>query len=277
MGTAPGWCVRHGEQLIIAMPGVPREMYRMWQDQAVPRILERLASNAIVSRTLKTIGIGESALEQEILDIVERGRPTVATYAKDDGVHVRITATDESAQAAEREVRLAEQEIRARIGQHVYGYLEDSLASVILELIAAAGEQLAIWEAGNAGRLTSLLQEAPQADTTIVAVRSTSFDIAADALGYPASALDLAGACATAAAQRSGADIGVSVAIQLTPSGHPDRMRGSIGMALWRHGELATREQQVSAVTPEIRRRATMSAADFLWSMLRDPAGVQPD
>ncbi|MEX1158034.1 MAG: molybdopterin-binding protein, partial [Thermomicrobiales bacterium] len=78
MGTAPGWFVRHGDKRIVIMPGVPREMFRMWREQAVPRVLAGSSGRSIVSRTLKTIGIGESAVETEIHEIIRRGQPTVA-------------------------------------------------------------------------------------------------------------------------------------------------------------------------------------------------------
>ncbi|RIK37130.1 MAG: competence/damage-inducible protein A, partial [Chloroflexi bacterium] len=129
MGTAPGWFVRHNGKVIACMPGVPREMRRMFLEQVVPRILPLLSGSVIVSRTLKTIGIGESAAEQAILDIIHEGYPVVATYAKNDGVHIRITAVSESSDASQHAVDAMESRLRERIGQYVYGYLEDSLAA----------------------------------------------------------------------------------------------------------------------------------------------------
>src|SRR5690606_25896668 len=106
VGTAPGWLVsidRDGlKGSIIAMPGVPREMFRMWREQALPALQEQTGTHAIRSVTLKTLGIGESAAEDRIHDLILRGDPVVATYAKDDGVHVRVTAAAESVDEAER-------------------------------------------------------------------------------------------------------------------------------------------------------------------------------
>ena len=62
MGTAPGWFVERDGHVIVSMPGVPREMMRMWREQAVPRLLPHLGDRAVVSRTLKTIGIGSRPL-----------------------------------------------------------------------------------------------------------------------------------------------------------------------------------------------------------------------
>ncbi|MGB3328024.1 MAG: competence/damage-inducible protein A, partial [Thermomicrobiales bacterium] len=76
VGTAPGWFVTvQGEtpKYIVTMPGVPREMFRMWVEQAMPRILERSGNHVIDTLIIKTIGIGESAAEQEIHDPIVAG------------------------------------------------------------------------------------------------------------------------------------------------------------------------------------------------------------
>src|SRR5437016_14231487 len=80
-GTAPGWDVRRGGTRIVAMPGVPREMTPMWEHRVEPT----LASGAALRwRTLKLLGIGESAVEERLAELVRSARPTVATYAKND-------------------------------------------------------------------------------------------------------------------------------------------------------------------------------------------------
>jgi len=270
MGTAPGWFVRKDGKMIVIMPGVPREMYRMWREQAVPRVLAGSRGRAIVSRTLKTIGIGESAVEKEIHEIIRRGHPTVATYAKDDGVHVRITAITDDAVAAEEAVRQAEAEIRSRVGNHVYGYLEDPIATVILQTIAASGGSLAIWEAGNAGHLSVLLEESDLSDQVVVDARTTSYGAARAETGADDDSEELAISTAKTAAQRSGATFGVSVVVKLEPGENADRAKGDVVIALATVESATIRRNTISAVPHEIRRRATLAAVDFLWSTLRD-------
>ena len=96
-------------------------MRRMWAEQAVPRLAHRLGDQFYVSKTLKTIGIGESAAERAIADVIHRGYPVVATYAKDDGVHIRIVAGSPDRDAAEAAVRHTEVEIRTILDTYVYG------------------------------------------------------------------------------------------------------------------------------------------------------------
>lgn len=267
VGTAPGWFVSLENRSIVIMPGVPREMTRMWTDQAVPRILRGLGTDVIVARTLKTIGLGESAVEQELKHIIDRGFPTIATYAKDDGVHVRITAVSSSRKAAQAAVARAEDEILASIGTYVYGDLDTDLASAVLEPIARAGSRLSVWEAGNGGRLAGLLGDSPLADRVLVScvsVTSNSFSFDGDAT--PSS---LAASGAQQAALTSGTEYGAAVVVQIGDGGGRDRQAGDIALALSHPDGVVVRTQTVMSNPSEIRRRATMSAADFLWSSLK--------
>ncbi|MBI2320884.1 MAG: CinA family nicotinamide mononucleotide deamidase-related protein, partial [Chloroflexi bacterium] len=92
IGTAPGWWVEREGRVIVAMPGVPHEMRRMWQEEVMPHLRQRMGSAAIVSRTLKVLGPGESAVEEMVRHLIASANPTLATYAKPDGVYVRVTA-----------------------------------------------------------------------------------------------------------------------------------------------------------------------------------------
>src|SRR5438445_2432950 len=93
LGTAPGWWVHDNGREIVAMPGVPREMTSMWEGRVEPELAAR--GTPLVVRTLKVLGIGESAVEELLAELVRADFPTVATYAKSDGVHVRIAAKSE--------------------------------------------------------------------------------------------------------------------------------------------------------------------------------------
>ena len=121
IGTAPGWWVASGGRYIAAMPGVPVEMRRMWSEQVTPRLLALPRGGAIVSRTLKILGIGESAVEEQLGELVRGANPTVATYAKSDGIHVRIAARARDDAQARSLIAGAEGQIRALFGQSIYG------------------------------------------------------------------------------------------------------------------------------------------------------------
>ena len=156
LGTAPGWDVRRDGRRIIAMPGVPREMTRMWEVEVEPTLG---GASALRWRTLKLLGIGESSVEEALDELVHSTAPTVATYAKNDGVHVRITdkGTDSAAVAAR--IDEMDRTIRTRIGQHVWGTDDDTLGAVVGRALAARRWRLAVGESVTGGEIARALTD----------------------------------------------------------------------------------------------------------------------
>jgi nicotinamide-nucleotide amidase len=169
VGTAPGWWVAtettedaDGTRIIVAMPGVPYEMKRMWEQEVEPR-LRSASRSVILSRTLKTLGLGESAVEAKVQDLMTGSNPTLAPYAKPDGVHLRITAKADDPAAAGRMIADLESEVRARLGEVIYGADDDSPVRVVRYLLAQAGYRYALLEVGASvvGSISPLLGAAP--------------------------------------------------------------------------------------------------------------------
>jgi len=159
-GTAPGWDVQKDGKRIIAMPGVPREMTPMWE--SVEPSLTR--GGALRWRTLKLLGIGESAVEEKLAELVHSTSPTVATYAKNDGVHVRVADKAPTPEEADERVARMEQTIRARLGEYVWGADDETLPGVIGRGLEARGWRLAVAESLSAGDIARALAEAPGAE-----------------------------------------------------------------------------------------------------------------
>src|SRR5438128_3525634 len=158
-GTAPGWDVQRDGKRIIAMPGVPREMTPMWE--SVEPSLTR--GGALRWRTLKLLGIGESAVEEKLAELVRSTSPTVATYAKNDGVHVRVADKAPTPAEADRRVAGMERAIRARLGEYVWGTDDETLPSVIGRRLEARKWRLAVAEAPSAGDIARSLAAAADA------------------------------------------------------------------------------------------------------------------
>lgn len=272
IGTAPGWFVRRDQHIIVSMPGVPREMTRMWREQAVPRLLPLLGGGVIRFRTLKTIGIGESLVEERLRDLVERGTPRIATYAKEDGVHVRISAQAEDEATAQLLLATTEQEIRSRLGDHIYGTDDTTLGGAILALLAQVNWHLALIEYGNGGRLATLLAEEPLAATHLerVVVHPRS-----PADGPPSS--EQARRAAEAVRQETGAECAAALIVALDAGETVDRSPGRAAFAL-----LTPRgnyESSYALVThpQEFRRRATLWAAECFLAGLRRATAPLPE
>jgi nicotinamide-nucleotide amidase len=158
-GTAPGWDVQKDGRRIIAMPGVPREMMPMWE--SVEPSLTR--GGALRWRTLKLLGIGESAVEEKLAELVRSTSPTVATYAKNDGVHVRVADKASTPGEADKHVAEMEQKIRARLGEYVWGADDETLPGLIGRRLEARAWRLAVAESLSAGDIARSLADAPDA------------------------------------------------------------------------------------------------------------------
>jgi len=156
LGTAPGWDVRRDGKRIIAMPGVPREMTRMWEVEVEPSLGD---GSVLRWRTLKLLGIGESSVEEALDELVHSTAPTVATYAKNDGVHVRITDKGTDGAAVAGRIEAMDGTIRERIGQHVWGTDDDTLGAVVGRALMARGWRLAVGEAITGGEIARALSD----------------------------------------------------------------------------------------------------------------------
>jgi len=269
IGTAPGWFVRRDGHTIVTMPGVPREMTRMWHEQAVPRLLPSIGGGAIRFRTLKTIGLGESLVEERIHDLIATSRARIATYAKDDGVHVRITAHAADAGAAERLLDEVERSLRARLGSAVYGTDDTTLGGAILELLGRSGWTLAITEWASGSRLTSLMAEEPAAGqflrTATILTSQPPLDSSLEEV-----ARDLAQRTAVAA----GSDCGLAIIVRIDPGPTADRSEGQAVLAVSTPATVVTRTHEITSHPQEIRRRVGLWAAEFLLLALLE-ASIQ--
>ena len=154
-GTAPGWWVSRGGRHIIAMPGPPGELHNMWEAEIEPRL--RDSASVIRSRTLKLFNISESRVDILLKSLTSAANPTVAIYAKQDGIHVRITAKAEHREAALRAIEPVEVETRRLLGDCVWGVDEDTQESVTAALVASRGLTLAVGETITCGQVAAML------------------------------------------------------------------------------------------------------------------------
>lgn len=159
LGTAPGMIWQSRPNLtIFTFPGVPLEMRQMWQETAVPFLKSQgWGKEIIYSRTLRFWGIAESALAEKVDHLLNLPNPTVAPYASKGEVKLRVSAKAASAQEADRLIQPVEAEIRQIAGLNYFGADDDSLASVVGQLLQERGETLSVAESCTGGGLGSLL------------------------------------------------------------------------------------------------------------------------
>lgn len=197
-GTAPGliWSPRPGFTLI-TFPGVPSEMRAMWAATAEPWLRQAgLVQAVFASRRLHFWGVAESSLAERVGDLLAASNPTLAPYAAAaGGVMLRLTARADSAPAAAALLAPLEAELRRRTGLDCYGADDDSLASVVLQLLRERGETLAVAESCTGGGLGAALAAVPGAsDVFLGGVIAYANALKERLLGVPADLLQRHGA-----------------------------------------------------------------------------------
>lgn len=160
-GTAPGWWVERDDKVIVAMPGPPTEMTRMWDKEVSPELARRNPGTILITRTIKTAGAGESTVDDLITPLQESQNPTIGTYAKADGVHVRLAAKAPDEQAAWKLIVPMEEEIRRRLGPVVWGADDDTFESVVCDMMKERGVMLGTMESCTGGLLASTITDVP--------------------------------------------------------------------------------------------------------------------
>ena len=161
VGTAPGFIVETDDGVIIAVPGVPREMMRLMQDTVLPYLRARSGYEGVIRRrVLRTVGIGESALDDMLGPLMLQGNPTVGLAAKTAQVDIRIAARSDSADSAEAMIEEIAQEVRVQAGAFIYSETAgEDLETVVVDLLAARGATFAVLETNTSGRLAQRIRK----------------------------------------------------------------------------------------------------------------------
>ena len=157
MGTAPGWWVERDGRIVVAMPGPPRELDRMWSREVAPRLRDRNPGVAIATRTWKTYGISEGGLNEMVAPLFESLNPSLGIYSKVDGIHLRAIATAATEKEALALIGPVESAIREAVGDSIWGEGDDTPEAHVGELLKGRGQTLAVAESFTGGLLTSTL------------------------------------------------------------------------------------------------------------------------
>ncbi|MGI6343750.1 MAG: competence/damage-inducible protein A [Bacillota bacterium] len=242
-GTAPGLVIREGEQLVALLPGPPREMQPMFTNELRPLLLEMIGQGVIYSRSLHVIGIGESRLEEQIADLIEQQtNPTLALYAHNGEVEIRITAQAEDDCAAQAAIAPLQAEIEHRLGDAVFGYDRTTLPEVLGELLRRQRRTITVAESCTGGLISSAITSVPgSSDYYERGFVTYSNQAKADLLGVSPETLARHGAVseecaremARGARSAAGADIAVAVTGIAGPSGGtPEKPVGTVYIAI---------------------------------------------
>ena len=211
VGTAPGWFVQTGGKIIVALPGPPRELQRMWREQVLPRL--PLPDHALFAVTLHTQGIGESNIAELLGDLTKAANPSVATYARQTGVDVRVAASAPTTGEAQVLATPVLDTVRHILARWIWGEDGDTLAGAVTQTLG--GRTLGVIEAGSGGALCLLLADQPgflDAAVTVDHARLITLGLTPVTLGSVGVVSEAAAReLAAGAREHLGAEVGLAV------------------------------------------------------------------
>ena len=277
-GTAPGILVEEKEQAVVLLPGPPGELIPMFETYVAPYLREK-SGQVLSSVMVKLVGIGESAAETKILDLIDKQtNPTIAPYAKTGEVHLRVTAHASTEAEAKGLLAPVVAELKARFGSHVYTTVESvTLEEAIGKRLLEEGKTLSFAESMTGGLLCGRMINVPGISQVIKESYVTYSDEAKmHLLSVEAQTLDAHGAVSeeTAAAMaqglltRSGADIAVSVTGEAGPDPSEEQPVGRCFIAYADARQTHVHGFQFYGTRNLIRERGVCAALSMLWNYL---------
>jgi len=272
-GTAPGCIVSKDGKTAILLPGPPKEMAPLFDSRVAPYIKSG-ADSVIVSRSLRIFGKGESSVEALVRDLMNSSNPTVAPYAKEGEVELRVTAKTESEEKANLLINEMIEKLKSRIGEFIYGYDEDSLASVTVSGLKKKGLTLSTAESCTGGLIAGTITSvAGSSDVFGFGYTTYANEAKAAMLGVNKETLDKFGAVseevakemAAGAKKNSGSSIGVSATGIAGPGGGTsEKPVGLVYIALADDNGVICKKLNLTGNRERIRGLTVMNVLDMI-------------
>ncbi len=273
-GSAPGCMLEKEGKKIILLPGPPNEMKQMFEREVKP-ILSQLTDSIMYSEVVKVCGIGESAMEEMVRDIIdEQVNPTVAPYAKTGECRLRVTAKAENIEIAKALVAPVVKKLVERLGDNVYTVGNDTLAEVVVKKLIEKKLIITGAESCTGGLITSALVDCPG----VSAVLHESFvtysndskiwllGVGSETLkNFGAVSIECAREMAEGLSKRSSADVTFAVTGIAGPDGgSEEKPVGTICFALCHNGTTITELRRFNGDRTNIRTRASIFMLDMI-------------
>lgn len=230
-GSAPGFALEKDGKYVICMPGPPREMTSMFEDSVMP-YLQSMSEDVIYYRMLRAFGIGESALETKLLDLIDdQTDPTLATYAKEGECSLRIASKRKTEAEAREAVDEMVEKVKERVGEFIYSCDDEELVQVVCRKLMEKGLTLSSAESCTGGKFAAAVTDIPGISAVFQRGLVTySNQAKMDELGVKAETLEKYGAVSEETAMEmveglrrvSGSDVCVSVTGIAGPGGGSD-------------------------------------------------------
>lgn len=274
-GTAPGLVVEQNGKTVILVPGPPNELYPMMEKQICP-YLQKNNEEVILSQMVKICGFGESKVEEMILDLIDKQtNPTLATYAKQGEVHLRVTARAATEEEAKKLLKPMVKEIKKRFGEAVYTTDEkETLTDVVVKLLKKHELTVTTAESCTGGLLAGTLVGVPGVSevfregfvTYSNKAKRKLLDVSKSTLKkYGAVSAQTAKEMAKGGVFATDADICVAITGLAGPDGAtPEKPIGLVYIACYMNDKVHVEEFRFKGDRQKIRERSVVQALDVL-------------
>lgn len=273
-GTAPGCIMEKEGKMIVVLPGPPKEMESMFENYVKP-YLSKLTDDVIESEVLRIIGVGESKVENDILDIIDsQTNPTIATYAKGYECTLRITAKAKSVEEAKELIKPMSDEMKRRFGQSLYATGETSIEEVVAKMLVENNLKIAVAESCTGGMVSASLINYPGISSVFMEGCVTySNEAKMKSLGVKKETLDVYGAVsdkcakemASGVAARYNTNVGIATTGIAGPGGGTDEKPvGLVYFGIYINGKVITKKYVFNGDRQGVRERATRTILNDL-------------
>lgn len=274
-GTAPGCIIEENNKIAVLLPGPPKEMIPMMNEGVIP-YLKKFQEGTLISKVLRITGIGESSVDNIIGYIIDRQmNPTVAPYAKDNEVILRLTAKANDEETAYKLIEPVEKEIRDKLGDiNVYGIENQTIEEVVAKLLIDNKLTISMAESCTGGLLSGQLINYPGISSVFIEgavtysndAKMARLKVKEDTLNkFGAVSRQCAAEMAEGIAKAAGTNIGVSTTGIAGPDGGTvEKPVGLVYVGLYINGVIKTKKLNLAGNRQKVRDRAVASTLDWL-------------
>ena len=273
-GTAPGCIMEKNGKIVAMLPGPPSELKPMYLDYVKP-YLQKKSEEFLYSKVLHIIGIGESAVADKLKDMMEKmTNPTVAPYAKEVGVRLRITAKCKSEDEGEKLIAPIEKKIRDILGDCIYGTGDDTLQETVVKLLMDKNMTVSSAESCTGGMFAEMLTEISGVSQIFnESIVTYANEAKMKYLGVSKETLDKYGAVSEQTAyemaeglcSRTGADVGVGITGIAGPDGGTaEKPVGRVYVGVCVRGNVEVKRLTLAGNRHKVRYAACINAYDMV-------------
>lgn len=279
-GTAPGFWIEIDKKLIVALPGVSKELQLMFDNFVKPEILAKRTTQALAIRNLRFVGIGESNLAELLADLISNQiNPTIALYASTGKVRARLGAKASSLQEGFKLIQPLEKEIISRTSEYFYGYDDQSLEEVVAKELIRNNFTLALAESCTGGLIGHTLTNVPGSSAFLQRGYVVYSNLAKEEdLGVREESLRSFGAVSSEVAlemaegvrKKANTDLGLAVTGIAGPEGgSKEKPVGLVYISLAYAGDTIVQKHVWRGTREQVKQRSAFAALHLLWKTLQ--------